>query len=267
MASNTYPENPFASTHSLDANPFDDPTPMGQPPAYPLSQSNPSRSDSLTQREAALNARERELNERQERLQRHGKNNWPFFYPLIFHSIQNEIPEASRGLITRLYQLWLALGVTLVINFISCIFVLLSGTSDGGRDVGASAMYMPVIFILAFLLWYRPIYNGYMKEQSLYYYLYFFFGGWHILFSIYMILGIPSTGSAGLIQTVGLFVRHHWVAAILGTIASVGWVLQGLGNLFYFRMIWTHHNTQGHSFQKAKTELATHGAKSYFARG
>jgi hypothetical protein len=45
-------------------------------------------------------------------------------YPLIFHSIQDEVPEASRGLITRLYQLWLALGVTLVINFIACVSVL-----------------------------------------------------------------------------------------------------------------------------------------------
>jgi len=267
MTSNAYPENPFASTHSLDTNPFDDPTPTSQPPSYPLSQTSLNKADTIAQREAALDARERELNARQERLQQHGKNNWPFFYPLIFHSIQDEIPEDSRGLILRLYQLWMALGVTLIVNFIACIFILLSGSHDGGRDVGASAMYLPVIFILAFLLWYRPIYNGYMKEQSLYYYLYFFFAGWHILFSGYMVIGIPSTGSAGLIQTVGLFVQHHWVAAILGTIASAGWVLQAFGSVFYFRQIWAHHNSQGHSIQKAKTELATHGAKSYFARG
>lgn len=67
--------------------------------------------------------------------------------------------------------------------------------------------------------------------------LYFFFCGWHLLFSIYMILGIPSTGSAGLIQTIGMFSQGHIVAGVLGTIASTGWALQGVGNAIYYRMV------------------------------
>lgn len=58
--------------------------------------------------------------------------------PLIFHSIQDEIPEASRPLVTRLYQLWLVLVLTLIINTVACIFILVSGGQDGGRDTGAS---------------------------------------------------------------------------------------------------------------------------------
>lgn len=119
-------------------------------------------------------------------------------YPLIFHSIQDEIPEVSRPLMTRLYQLWLVLLGTLIINFVACIFVLTSGSNDGGKDLGSSIGYVSlpwttfwhgltihrylfVIGILSFLLWYRcvqyrlciwnsalmsivrPIYNGYMK--------------------------------------------------------------------------------------------------------
>ena len=48
---------------------------------------------------------------------------------------------------------------------------------------------------------------------------------------------LSSTGSAGLIQTIQMFARHSWAAAILGTIATVGWVLQGLGNAFYYREV------------------------------
>jgi hypothetical protein len=106
-----------------------------------------------------------------------------------------------------------------------------------------------------------------MKEQSLYYYLYFFFGGFHLLFSLYMIIGVPSTGSAGLINTISMFARKAFVAGVLGIVATVGWTLQGVGNAFYFRKIWTHHNAAGHSMEKAKSELATHGAKAYFTRG
>jgi len=246
-------ENPFASTHSLDQNPFDDPeTPTANPYA------------DLKRREEELRVREAQLNAREEIVKTRGKSNWPPFFPLIYHNIGVEIPEPSRPLMTRLYQLWLVLQGTLIINMIACLFILLAGSSDGGKDFGASIGYIPVIGGLSFFLWYRPIYNGYMKEQALYYYLYFFFCGWHLLFSVYMIIGIPSTGSAGLIQTISMFSRRHLAAGILGTFASVGWTLQGIGNGYYYRMIWTHHNDQGHSINKAKGELATHGAKSYF---
>lgn len=211
--------------------------------------------------------------EREQKSREGKRNNWPpkpFPYQLIYHDIDEEIPEASRPLIKRLYQLWLVLGATLVVNMIACIFFVISNQEDAGKDLGTSISYIFFIGILSFLLWYRPIYNGYMKEQALYYYLYFFFGGFHLLFSVYMIIGIPGTGGAGLIATIRSF-GHGGVMAIIGgiisAIALAGWVIQGLGNLFYYRSIWTHHNTEGHSFTKAKTELATHGAKAYFTRG
>ncbi|KAJ3869974.1 scamp family-domain-containing protein [Lentinula novae-zelandiae] len=293
-----YNENPFASSHSLDTNPFEDPA---------TSQADAARLESIRQREADLERRQRDLDQREQQLQHHGKNNWPFFFPLIYHDISVEIPEASRPLINRLYQLWLVLLGTLVLNMIACIFILIAGSSDGGRDVGAAIGYLFIITVTSFLLWYRPIYNGYMKEQALYYYFYFFFCGFHLLFSVYMIIGVPryptlkvfrgncsprlpfsSTGSAGLIQTIQMFAGHHWVAAILGLVATVGWTLQGLGNAFYYRQIYTHHTAAGHTMEKAssrmfilalafeplifqsfqaKTELASHGAKAYFTRG
>lgn len=252
-----YHQNPFASSHSLDTNPFDDPVPNQEQ----------TRLEEIRRREADLERREADLNKKADHIRQHGRNNFPPFFPLIFHSIQDEIPEASRPLITRLYQLWLVLVATLIINMVACIFVLTSGSSGGGSDLGASLGYVFTITIASFLLWYRPIYNGYMKEQALYYYFYFFFGGFHLLFSLYMIIGIPGTGSAGLIQTIRMFSNHLWVAAILGTIATVGWFIQGLGNAYYYREIYMHHTAAGHTMQKAKTELASHGAKAYFTRG
>jgi len=255
-------ENPFASNASLDTNPFDDPT---APPSY--TGGIDPRAEDLARRERELAAREAELNRRAEQVRTHGRNNWPFFWPLIFHSIADEIPEQHRATVTRLYQIWLLLGVTLIVNFVACLFVLLAGSADGGKDLGASITYMPIIGILSFLLWYRPIYNGYMKEQALYYYIFFFFAGWHLVFSVYMIIGIPSTGSAGLIQTISSYAQGHIVAGILGTIATVGWVLQTVGLAFYYRQTWTHHSAEGHTFDKAKGELTQHGTKAYFTRG
>ncbi|TFK42531.1 scamp family-domain-containing protein [Crucibulum laeve] len=259
-----YHSNPFASTHSLDTNPFDDPPAQPSASSYSAEQ---ARLEEIRRREQDLERREAELNNKAENLRKNGRKNWPPFFHLIFHSIQDEIPEASRPLITRLYQLWLVLVATLIINMVACICILISGSQEGGRDLGASIGYVFTITITSFLLWYRPIYNGYMKEQALYYYLYFFFCGFHLLYSIYMIIGVPSTGSAGLVQTIRMFGGHHWVAAIFGTIATVGWTVQGLGNAYYYRMIYAHHTAAGHTMEKAKSELATHGAKAYFTRG
>jgi hypothetical protein len=52
-----------------------------------------------------------------------------------------------------------------------------------------------------------------------------------------MIIGIPSTGSAGLINTISAFSRKAIVVGVLGSIATAGWVVQGLGNAFYYRQV------------------------------
>lgn len=62
-------------------------------------------------------------------------------FPLIFHSISEEIPQASQPLITRLYQLWLVLAATLVVNMVACICILISGSPNGGSDLGSSIGY------------------------------------------------------------------------------------------------------------------------------
>ena len=63
-----YHSNPFASSHSLDANPFDDPVPT---PA------TAAREQELRRREEDLQRRESELNNRAEHIRRHGRNNFP----------------------------------------------------------------------------------------------------------------------------------------------------------------------------------------------
>jgi secretory carrier-associated membrane protein len=52
-----------------------------------------------------------------------------------------------------------------------------------------------------------------------------------------MIIGIPGTGSAGLISTIIAFQKGAIVGGVLGTIATVGWTLQGVGNAWYYRAV------------------------------
>ena len=65
-------ENPFASSASLDRNPFEDPFADAEPSAH-----TSSRAAELEQRERDLERRERELQQKSEHIRRHGRNNFP----------------------------------------------------------------------------------------------------------------------------------------------------------------------------------------------
>lgn len=158
-------ENPFASTHSLDKNPFDDPdsVPTTSHTSFP-DHEHAARMEELARREQELEARERELTQKADHIRRFGRNNWPrctcaanitlhgsndessvAVYPLIFHSIQDEIPQPSQPLVNRLYQLWLVLAATLLLNMVACILILVAGSSNGGSDLGSSIGYVSLL--------------------------------------------------------------------------------------------------------------------------
>jgi secretory carrier-associated membrane protein len=62
-------------------------------------------------------------------------------FPLIYHSIKDEIPENHQETVTRLFQLWLVLGVTLIVNFVAVLLVVLAGEGDGARDLSGAITY------------------------------------------------------------------------------------------------------------------------------
>lgn len=125
-------------------------------------------------------------------------------------------------------------------------------------------MYVPVIGALSFLLWYRPVYNAYAKEYAFFYLTFQIFGGFHIAFCAYMFIGIPSSGSAGLINLISRFAGGHIVAGVFCILATVGWALEGLAFLWMYKNVWAHsRGDQGHTFAQAKQEIQMYGIKQY----
>ncbi|KAH9813024.1 scamp family-domain-containing protein [Melampsora americana] len=323
-------DNPFQDPpqHGLDANPFSDPTVQGalgshagyEETAYQVDSASEfhnvdtnslgestaasARNDDtaarlaeIKRKEAELEQRERSLGQREEHVKNYGKNNWPPFYPVFFHDIDVEVPAELRTDVRTIYRGWLLLVLVLGWNMITSIFLLTSGASAGGADLGSGIFYFPVITVLSFLLWYRwvqrgpfdlhfsqkpyhlhfthpklsfldrPVYNAYAKEHSLFYLVYFIFGGFHVAFCFYMLIGIPGTGSAGLINMIAAFGRGSILTGVFAIIATVGWALLSLGNAWMWRAVWKHWHDKGHTFNQAKEEVATSGLKAYFGRG
>ncbi|KAF9099390.1 hypothetical protein BGX27_000613, partial [Mortierella sp. AM989] len=166
----------------------------------------------LRRREEELAAREREIHAAQaeaDRVRSQGKNNFPKFYPLIYMSIPAEIPKAHQKTVNFLYSLWLALLGTLALNFLACMLMLFAGISNGAADMGVSLGYCFTITAASFLLWYRPVYNAFMKEMSI--------------------------GSAGLINMIQVFNGHHIFAGVLCVFSTILWFVQGFAGLFFYR--------------------------------
>ncbi|WWC90432.1 uncharacterized protein L201_005367 [Kwoniella dendrophila CBS 6074] len=211
-----------------------------------------SRAAELERREAELARREQDLARREQESGSY-RNNWPFFYPIV-HYDPNIIEEpAKRQTITLIGYQWYALAATLLLNMLGCIFLLLAGASEGGADLASSISYVVVIGLASFILWFRPIYLD----------IYFLFGGFHLLYSIYMLVGIPSTGSAGLINTIGMFTQGHILAAVFGIISTVGWAFQVLGGGFLYKRVWDFKNGNGDiSMENATSQLKASSIKT-----
>lgn len=231
--------------------------------------------DDLARRERELEERERELDARTEHMRKFGRNNWPPFYPLIYHDIDSEIPPDSQEVMKHLYYLWLLWSATLVWNLPTMVLMAIYA---GGNFIGA-VFYLVLLIPLSFVLWYRPVYNGLMKEHSLFYYVYFLFAGFHLLFSAYAIIGYPSSGCGGIWSVVHAFSNKKILAGVFAVISTAGFSVQGLGNLWYYRVVRVSYSprfmnttsrvrcarltAEGHTFAQAKAELASHGMRAY----
>lgn len=220
------------------------------------------RMDDLERREREIEERERELDARTERMRQFGRNNWPPFYPIVYQDIAGEIPPDSQWIMKDVYHLWLLLAATLVWNFVTCLLLLiLQGKIS---DLVMSIIYMVGVGGASFFLWFRPLYYGLMKEHSLFYYIYFLFCGCHLLFSLYAFIGVWATGCAGALMTIRLLANSHWVSGAFSLVSTLGFFAQGVGHLWYYRIIWRHNHEKGHTFDQAKAELASHGMRAYF---
>ncbi|KAJ1647570.1 hypothetical protein J3B02_002905 [Coemansia erecta] len=229
-----------------------------------------SREAELRQREEALEARERELLAREAHVQSMASGvrpalNFPPLYPVMYHSIDIEVPIGDRRTVRTIFYLWLALEALLVFNCVACLVVMISGGKDlsnTGATFGSSFVYLFTISAGSFFLWYRPVYNAYMKDSSMFFYLFFVFNGFHILFDAYMAVGVPSAGSAGMIIMLQSLSSGKKAAGVLCGISFSLWALHFLASLFMYRKVRKHYSARGHTFAEAKQQAYAGFAQS-----
>eukprot|EP01083_Nonionella_stella_P193103 713504_1 len=139
--------------------------------------------EELDKKEAYLDRKEKQLLERKKRLSavKHEltssnirRDNWPCsYYPITFHSIQQEIPPHARGHMKRMYTL-------VLLTFISFVLNAFAGLALYFNDIGSdSNILLSVLYLFcgacgAWRLWYRQIYYGIRDRKTLKWWCFFF---------------------------------------------------------------------------------------------
>ena len=182
-----------------------------------------------------------------------------------------EIPEQHRSTVRQLYRLWLLVPLLLFWNFIACFSLLLShasGVTTAATDFGGSITNFFLIGIASFYLWYRPVYNAFMKESSFYFYMFFIFGGFHFLFSIYMMIGIPGSGSGGLINMISMYSDSnlHYISGTLCLIDSLLWSIMTIFMGILWKKVQRHFSASGMTVDQARNEVVTGVATSQMGK-
>jgi secretory carrier-associated membrane protein len=139
---------------------------------------------------ANVEEKERKRKERLAMRQGPAAPNWPRCRPYLYHSIPDEIEVPLQRTVRALYYSWFLVCACSYLNCLGALLILTSGASEsGGSDFGWSILYAVLIPVLSFFMWYRPVYNAFKNDSSFYFYVYFIFGGCHVAFNIYIILG------------------------------------------------------------------------------
>jgi hypothetical protein len=164
--------DPFGSTTTLEnTKSYNN---SAQVPQQQNSEFN-AREEALRQKERELADRERNLEAERQRLgnkSRGGLNNFPPCFPILYLNIVDEIPTQHQQTVMWLYREWLLFLITLGFNFFACLWVLFShppSITSAPTNMGVALTELFTHTLASFFLWYRPVYNAYMKDNSLYY--------------------------------------------------------------------------------------------------
>lgn len=212
----------------------------------------------IARREAELEYRERKLKEREAVIATLSKpRNFPQCYPLIYHSIKEEIPEAQRPVVRKVFVSWNIEALAYTLNFIAVMFATFTGAGGGPGAWMAAALLFVVGPMGAFRFWYYPFYTGVRDGKSLRFFFFFFWYLVHMGLTVYLGIGLGD-GGAGAIMLLDVLNGESKIAIVLCALSTGVWAI----NFF-----WSSYTLkQVHSFYRGWDKGSIQNAKKEFAQ-
>ncbi|KAI8826960.1 scamp family-domain-containing protein [Fimicolochytrium jonesii] len=209
----------------------------------------------LQRREAELKVREARLAEREKITGTFTPPNWPVCKPMVYHDIDKDIPAGGRWLVKRVYAGWWLAVIVYLANCIAAFSLLVTKVSTGGNMFGISLLILLVGTPVAFVFWYRPLYNGVRNGSSASFFVFWFNYGFHLGVAALLAVGIPGWGGVGVIITLQQFGKNVGVA-VLCVIATVLMIFEVFYGLWQIKSANTYFKSSGMTTDSAKNEAA-----------
>eukprot|EP01086_Lenisia_limosa_P005576 TRINITY_DN22641_c0_g1_i1.p1 TRINITY_DN22641_c0_g1~~TRINITY_DN22641_c0_g1_i1.p1 ORF type:complete len:333 (-),score=82.86 TRINITY_DN22641_c0_g1_i1:35-1033(-) len=189
-------------------------------------------------------------------------NNWPACYPIVYHSIKNDISSLGQSICRRQYFNWWLTFITYCANAAAATAFLMSGEgNNGAQDFGIALAWLVLYPGLAFFLWYFRFYNAVKNNQPSGYGFFWIFFTLHFIIIAISCIGIQGLGAIGFIHMKILLDENKQVEAFFA-IASFA--------CFFFCFIWTivmyvqsykHQQQMGITLEQARKEIMMKQAK------
>ncbi len=162
----------------------------------------------------------------------------PRFFPILYHSIADEVPSPNQRLVRTAYACWILAATGYTFNLLTMSIAYFGGAKTTLSNWFFALLVSSIGVPASWLAWYQGIYNAAQTESSLLAYGRFFgHMSVHILLCVWMALALPKVGqfSAGIFTMISWFsAKGERINKVCGffSIANIGlWGLCGLLSL------------------------------------
>ncbi|KAB0801281.1 hypothetical protein PPYR_05635 [Photinus pyralis] len=229
----------------------------------------------LQRRQEELERKEEELARREEEMRQTTynvrRNNWPplpeqcCFQPCFYQDIQVDIPLEFQKIVRHLYYLWIFHGMVLLVNVLGGIIIV------DFAIIGLGILYVILFTPFSYLCWFRPAYKAFRADSSFNFMVFFFIFFFQFVITIIQAIGIPSSGTIGIITVLTLFKAAESagqvVVAVIELLIAIGFACAAAADLFLISKIHRMYRSTGASFAKAQAEFTTEFLRNQHVRG
>ncbi|KAF5294726.1 hypothetical protein FQA39_LY00210 [Lamprigera yunnana] len=228
----------------------------------------------LQRRQEELERKEEELARREEEMRQSTynvrRNNWPplpeqcCFQPCFYQDIQVDIPLEFQKIVRYLYYLWIFHSLVLLLNVLGGIII------GDFAIIGLGVLYVILFTPFSYLCWFRPAYKAFRSDSSFNFMVFFFIFFFQFVVSVIQAIGIPNSGTIGIITALYKFREGTTaliiVVAIIEIFIAIGFGCAAAGDLFLISKIHRMYRSTGASFAKAQAEFTTEFLRNQHVR-
>ncbi|KAK4872245.1 hypothetical protein RN001_016369 [Aquatica leii] len=230
----------------------------------------------LQRRQEELERKEEELARREEEMRQSTynvrRNNWPplpekcCFQPCFYQDIQVDIPLEFQKIVRYLYYLWFFHGFILLLNVLGGIIIV------DFTVIGLGILYVILFTPFSYLCWFRPAYKAFRSDSSFNFMVFFFIFFFQFVITVIQAIGIPSSGTIGIITALSKFKDKDGstalvvIVAIIELIIAIGFACAAAADLFLISKIHRMYRSTGASFAKAQAEFTTEFLRNQHVR-